>query len=285
MTGQLILGATPLGNPSDASPRLREALASVDIVAAEDTRRLRRLSHDLGVTVSGRLVSLHDAVEQSRSAGLLDELRAGRSVLVVSDAGMPMVSDPGFRLVSLAIEQGITVSVLPGPSAVLAALVVSGLPVDRFCFEGFLPRRGGERRRRIERLARDERTTVYFEAPHRVADTLADMCEVLGPDRPAALCRELTKTYEEIRRGTLSELLEGIEGVRGEITLVVGGAPAAVDAGDEKDWIAEVEARVHAGADRRTAVAETAEARGLPKRAVYDAVVRAKHAADADPRV
>lgn len=285
MTGQLILGATPLGNPSDASPRLREALASVDIVAAEDTRRLRRLSHDLGVTVSGRLVSLHDAVEQSRSAGLLDELRAGRSVLVVSDAGMPMVSDPGFRLVSLAIEQGITVSVLPGPSAVLAALVVSGLPVDRFCFEGFLPRRGGERRRRLERLARDERTTVYFEAPHRVADTLADMCEVLGPDRPAALCRELTKTYEEIRRGTLSELLEGIEGVRGEITLVVGGAPAAVDAGDEKDWIAEVEARVHAGADRRTAVAETAEARGLPKRAVYDAVVRAKHAADADPRV
>lgn len=282
MSGQgiLVLGATPLGHPGDASARFREELSTADVVAAEDTRRLRRLSHDLGVTITGRVVSLHDSVERVRSAILLDDLLAGRRVLVVTDAGMPAVSDPGFRIVRMAIAAGIVVTVLPGPSAVLAALVVSGLPVDRFCFEGFLPRRSGERRRRLVGLADEQRTMVFFEAPHRLVDVLADMVAVFGPDRPAAMCRELTKTYEETRRGSLRELSEGAEGTRGEITLVVGGAPGAQARGSAQDWAQEVATLVESGEDRRMAVTRVAEARGVPRREVYEAVVRAKHAGD-----
>ncbi|TEX51901.1 MAG: 16S rRNA (cytidine(1402)-2'-O)-methyltransferase [Actinomycetales bacterium mxb001] len=285
MSGQgiLVLGATPLGNPGDASPRLREELERADVVAAEDTRRLRRLGHDLGVTMGGRVVSLHDAVEKTRSEALLGDLMAGRRVLVVTDAGMPAVSDPGFRLVRLAIDAGVAVTVLPGPSAPLAALVVSGLPVDRFCFEGFLPRRAGERRRRLAELAQEKRTMVFFEAPHRIADVLADMAEAFGPDRQAALCRELTKTYEEVRRGTLQELLDGAEGTRGEITLVIGGATSATMTGSPDDWAGDVAALVDSGQDRRSAIASVAERRGVPRRDVYEAVVRAKHAADEAP--
>ena len=201
-----MLAATPLGNPGDASPRLVDALATADVVAAEDTRRTRRLAADLGVTMSGRVVSFYDAVERERSRELVDLAHAGRTILVVSDAGMPTVSDPGFRLVALAVEEGVAVTVLPGPSAVLAALAMSGLPVDRFCFEGFLPRKGGERSTRIAELADEPRTMVFFEAPHRLAAMLEALASGLGPDRRAAVCRELTKTYEEARRGTLGEL-------------------------------------------------------------------------------
>ena len=286
MSGQgvLVLGATPLGNPRDASARLCDELALADVVAAEDTRRLRRLSHDLGVTVTGRVVSLHDAVEQARSATLLEELRSGARVLVVSDAGMPGVSDPGYRLVRMAVDAGIAVSVIPGPSAVLAALVVSGLPVDRFCFEGFLPRRAGDRLRRLESLSGEERTMVFFEAPHRLEAALADLVSAFGADRPAALCRELTKTYEEVRRGTLSDLQSSAAGTRGEITLVVAGCDRTVSAGSPEDWVADVEARVEAGMERREAIGAVAERQGVPKRAVYDAVVRAKHADDSPSR-
>jgi len=282
--GRVILAATPLGNPADASPRLASAMETADVIAAEDTRRLRRLARDLGATPRGRVLSLHDSIEGRRATQLIADVRAGSDVLVVTDAGMPGVSDPGYRIVRAAIDAGIPVTVLPGPSAVLAALVVSGLPVDRFCFEGFLPRRPGERRRRLEELAREPRTMVFFEAPHRLSAALADMAAAFGGSRPAALCRELTKTYEEIRRGSLEELCAGAEGVRGEITLVVGGAPAVADAGTPAEWARHVAARVATGEDRRSAISGVAEDHGVPRRAVYDAVVRSKHADGDRPR-
>ncbi len=282
--GRVILAATPLGNPADASPRLASAMETADVIAAEDTRRLRRLARDLGATPRGRVLSLHDSIEGRRATQLIADVRAGSDVLVVTDAGMPGVSDPGYRIVRAAIDAGIPVTVLPGPSAVLAALVVSGLPVDRFCFEGFLPRRPGERRRRLEELAREPRTMVFFEAPHRLSAALADMAVAFGGSRPAALCRELTKTYEEIRRGSLEELCAGAEGVRGEITLVVGGAPAVADLGTPAEWAREVAARVATGEDRRSAISGVAEDHGVPRRAVYDAVVRSKHADGDRPR-
>lgn len=282
--GRVILAATPLGNPADASPRLASAMETADVIAAEDTRRLRRLARDLGATPRGRVLSLHDSIEGRRATQLIADVRAGSDVLVVTDAGMPGVSDPGYRIVRAAIDAGIPVTVLPGPSAVLAALVVSGLPVDRFCFEGFLPRRPGERRRRLEELAREPRTMVFFEAPHRLSAALADMAAAFGGSRPAALCRELTKTYEEIRRGSLEELCAGAEGVRGEITLVVGGAPAVADAGTPAEWARHVAFRVAAGEDRRSAISGVAEDHGVPRRAVYDAVVRSKHADGDRPR-
>ena len=280
-TGRLVLAATPLGNPRDASPRLAQAIADASTIAAEDTRRLRRLAADLGVAIKARTMSLHDSVEGDRARRIADILRGGGDVLVVTDAGMPGVSDPGYRVVRAAIEAGAQVSVLPGPSAALAALVVSGLPVDRFCFEGFLPRRAGERRRRLAELATDPRTLVIFEAPHRVPACLAALVEAFGADRPAALVRELTKPHEEVRRATLGALVESIgEGVRGEVTLVVGGAPAGAMSGDPDTWAREVAERVGAGADRRSAIGAVALAHGVARREVYDAVVRAKHAAD-----
>lgn len=275
--GRVLLAGTPLGCSQDASARLRAALAGAPVIAAEDTRRLRRLCADLDVQPTGRLVSFYDANETSRLPLLLDALRAGQDVLVVTDAGMPSISDPGYRLVAAAIEEGFVVTALPGPSAVTAALAVSGLPVDRFCFEGFLPRKAGERARAVAELRAERRTLVLFEAPHRIAATLADLAAALGPDRPAALCRELTKTHEQIRRGSLAELAEwAAAGLRGEITLVIGGAPAPAAAPEPAELAAEVAAREAAGQPRKDAIAAVARARGVPKRTVFDAVVATK---------
>ncbi len=224
--GTLVLAGTPLGNPGDASPRLTRLLAEADLVAAEDTRRLRRLLADLGVRRAGPVVSFYDEVERARLPALLHVLDAGGTVALVTDAGMPSVSDPGYRAAQAAVAAGHRVTSLPGPSAVTTALAVSGLPCDRFCFEGFLPRKAAERRSRLAELADEPRTQVYFEAPHRLADTLADLVAAFGDERPAAVCRELSKTYEEVRRGSLAELAAwAADGVRGEITLVVSGAP------------------------------------------------------------
>jgi 16S rRNA (cytidine1402-2'-O)-methyltransferase len=272
--GRVLLAATPLGRYQDASQRLRDALAEAPVIAAEDTRRLRRLCADLNVTPTGRVVSFYDANETARVPQLLAELRAGRDVLVVTDAGMPSVSDPGYRLVSSAIEAGIDVTALPGPSAVTAALAVSGLPVDRFCFEGFLPRKAGERARAVAGLAAERRTLVFFEAPHRVAATLAELAKAFGADRRAAVCRELTKTHEEIRRGSLGELARwASDGVLGEITLVVGGAPATAPEVSAAALASEVAEREAAGQPRKEAIAEVARAHGVPKRLVFDAVI------------
>jgi len=277
--GLLVLAATPIGRADDASGRLRDLIATADVVAAEDTRRTRRLADDLGVAIAGRLVSYYDAVERQRLPELLAALEAGQTVLLVTDAGMPSVSDPGYRLVAAAVEAGHRVTAAPGPSAVLTALALSGLPVDRFAFEGFLPRKPGERRRALAAVAADPRTLVFFEAPHRVGEALAAMAEALGADRPAAVCRELTKTYEEVRRGPLGELAEwAAEGLRGEITVVVQGADEAT--------VAAAAAVAAAGADgdgdpRKAALAAVAAAYGLDRKAVYDAVVAAKKASKA----
>ena len=273
--GRVILAATPLGNVGDASSRLSQALASVDVVAAEDTRRVRRLAQDLQISIGGRLTSFFDGNERSRVPTLLDDLRAGSDVLVVTDAGMPAVSDPGYRLVVSAVAEGIDVTVLPGPSAVTAALAVSGLPVDRFCFEGFLPRKAGERGRRLAQLGAEPRTMVFFESPRRLAATLVAAVEAFGSGRPAAVCRELTKTYEEVRRGTLAELAQWASGdeVRGEITVVVGGAVVEsvhVDPAGLADEVAEL---VASGVDRKAAIRQVATRHGLPKREVYQATL------------
>ncbi len=268
-----MLAGTPIGVAEDASQRLREALAAADVIAAEDTRRLRRLARDLGVEITARVVAVYDAVERERATGLLDEVAAGRTVLVVSDAGMPLVSDPGHLLVTGAIERGLEVSVLPGPSAVTAAVAVSGLPVARWCFEGFLPRKRGERRTRIAQLAGDQRATVIFESPRRLAASLADLAVGFGADRVAAVCRELTKTHQEVRRGTLGELAEWAVGseVRGEITVVVGGARPHHPTADPDALRQEVDGLVAAGMSRRDAVDAVAADRGLKRRVVYDA--------------
>src|ERR671928_1086529 len=231
MTGRLVLGGAPLGQPGDVGPRLRRAMAEADVLAVEDTRRLHRLATDLEVTLSGRVVTFHESVERARLPGLLAALTDGATVLLLTDAGMPSVSDPGYTLVRAAIDAGIEVTSVPGPSAVTTALAVSGLPCDRFCFEGFLPRKAGERRSLLAGLADERRTMVFFESPHRLADALTDAAGAFGPSREAAVCRELTKTHEEVRRGSLAELASwAADGVRGEITLVVAGAPPAAAA-------------------------------------------------------
>lgn len=270
-----MLAGTPIGNVEDASPALRAALATADVIAAEDTRRLHGLLTRLGVTTSARVVSYFDGNEASRVSGLLDALAEGRTVVVVSDAGMPTVSDPGYRVVAAAVDAGLPVRVVPGPSAVLVALALSGLPTDRFCFEGFLPRKGGERRRRLSGLASEERTMVFFEAPHRLEEFLADARTAFGDDRRAAVSRELTKTWEETRRGTLAELADwAAAGVRGEITVVVAGAaPAAVSIEDALPLVAE---RVAAGEPFSAAVAAVAADAGLPRKSLYAAALAAR---------
>ncbi|MFD5653314.1 16S rRNA (cytidine(1402)-2'-O)-methyltransferase [Streptomyces sp. NPDC127039] len=280
MTGTLVLAGTPIGDVQDAPPRLAAELAGADVVAAEDTRRLRRLTQALGVAPAGRVVSYFEGNESARTPELVEELAGGARVLLVTDAGMPSVSDPGYRLVAAAVERGVRVTAVPGPSAVLTALALSGLPVDRFCFEGFLPRKAGERLTRLREVAGERRTLVYFEAPHRLDDTLAAMAEVFGTDRRAAVCRELTKTYEEVRRGGLGELAAWAgEGVRGEITVVVEGAP---DTGPEEvgaeELVRRVRVREEAGERRKEAIAAVAAQVGVPKREVFDAVVAAKNA-------
>lgn len=276
--GTLLLAAAPIGRADDASVRLRDALAAAPVIAAEDTRRLRRLAADLGVEPGGRVVSYYDQNEKARAAELLEDLLAGRDVLVITDAGMPGVSDPGYRLVRAAVERDVPVSVLPGPSAVTTALVVSGLPTDRFCFEGFPPRKKGEQARRLEALAAEPRTMVFFESPRRLAGTLDAMAAAFGADRPAAVCRELTKTYEEVRRGGLAELAgwAAERDVRGEITLVVGGAPKPAGLSDPADLVAAVAAREAAGTPRNQAIREVAKENGVPRGTVYDAVVAAR---------
>lgn len=264
--GVLTLAGVPIGRVEDAPARLATELASADVIAAEDTRRVRRLAAALDVRLTARLVSYYDVVEARRAAELVEELRAGRNVLVVSDAGMPGISDPGYRLVSAAAAAGITVTAVPGPSAVVTALAVSGLPTDRFCFEGFPPRKAGERERRFAELAADTRTQVFFESPRRLAATLEELCRSHGDDRAAVVCRELTKVHEEIRRGTLAELAAWADpanpvhppgaprapgvsgGVRGEITLVVAGLDRAVARAAARDAAREVRRAARRGA-------------------------------------
>ena len=269
MAGRLIVASTPIGNARDASSRLVDSLRSATIIAAEDTRRLARLLRDLDVRVDASIISYHEHNEGRRTSEVIDALRDGATVVVVSDAGTPSVSDPGFRLVSAAIEAGVDVSAVPGPAAAVTALVISGLPVDRFCFEGFLPRKHGQRLVRLRELTDEPRTMVFYEAPHRVAQVLTDMAETWGADRPAAVCRELTKTHEEVRRGTLAELADHAEDVRGEVTLVVSGATGeAVLTDDEmRDRVREL---VHDGLSKRDAVNVVAKSTGVSRKKVYD---------------
>jgi 16S rRNA (cytidine1402-2'-O)-methyltransferase len=276
MSGRLFLAATPIGNVGDASARLREVLESAQVIAAEDSRRAHRLISDLGITVTAQIWSFYDAVEEAKSPELIERVLNGDIVVVISDAGMPTVSDPGYRLVQEAIAQGVLVSVIPGPSAVLTALAVSGLAVDRFSFEGFLPRKSGERRKVFENLRHESRTMVFFEAPHRLIETLVDLEAVLGPDRRAVICRELTKTYEEVIRGSVSELVAWSDReILGEITLVLAGAEPLA-ASSPSDWIAHVATRVELGESQRDAIAEVARELGVPKREVYDAVLASR---------
>ncbi|HEU0237990.1 MAG TPA: 16S rRNA (cytidine(1402)-2'-O)-methyltransferase [Micromonosporaceae bacterium] len=277
MAGRLILVGAPLGNVGDASPRLREALSSADIVAAEDTRRLARLARDLGIEIAGRVVSYFEGNEERRTPELTEAMRDGQTVAVVTDGGMPSVSDPGYRLVRAAVDAGVPVTAVPGPSAVTTALAVSALAADRFCFEGFLPRRPAERRARLGVLASEPRTLVFFEAPHRLAASLADFAAAFGGTRSAAVCRELTKTYEQIRRGTLAELAgwASTDEPRGEITVVVAGAPQSVERPSDAELLGAVADRQAAGVTRKDAVAEVASAYGVPRREVYNLVVGA----------
>jgi 16S rRNA (cytidine1402-2'-O)-methyltransferase len=271
--GVLVLAGTPIGDPADASPRLLAELQRADVIAAEDTRRFAGLLDRLGIQTQARVVSYFEGNEAKRIPVLLAKLAAGRRVVLVCDAGMPSISDPGYRLVVAAVDGGFRVTAVPGPSAVLTALAVSGLPVDRFCFDGFLPRKAGERARRLAELAAEPRTLIFFEAPHRIAETLAALADVFGPDRRGAVCRELTKTYEEVRRGSLVELVAWACGeVRGEITLVIAGAPTGV--ANLGEAVTQVRRLVAEGAKLKPAVAQVAETRGLSKNVLYQAALK-----------
>jgi 16S rRNA (cytidine1402-2'-O)-methyltransferase len=271
----LVLVATPIGNLGDLSPRAAAALAEADVVAAEDTRRSGRLLQHAGAGTA--LVSYHEHNEETRGPQLLDRVAAGETVVVVSDAGTPAVADPGYRIVREAVARGLVVTAIPGPAAALQALILSGLPTDRFAFEGFLPRKAGLRGRRLAELAADPRTLVLYVPPHRAAAELRAMAAAFGAERPAALARELTKLHEEVWHGQLGQLAERAEsGVRGEITVVVGGAPAgAAAAPDPATLVARVEQLVAAGRSRRDAVADVATATGTPRRKLYEAVLDA----------
>ena len=271
----LILAATPLGNPDDASSRLKAAIGSATIIAAEDSRRFHRLCTDIDVVFTARVLSFFEGNEEDRTRELLSELQTGATVLVLSDAGMPTISDPGFRLMRDAIKLGIDVSVIPGPSAVTMAVALSGLPTDRFTFEGFPPRSSGARLSSFEKLRHEERTMVFFEAPHRLGDSLGDAVTVFGAERPGAICREMTKRYEETIRGTLAELSMWADTheVLGEITLVVGGAATDSAAMTADEMVARVREFEAAGMDRKAAIASVAQEFGIAKRLVYAAVV------------
>jgi 16S rRNA (cytidine1402-2'-O)-methyltransferase len=276
--GRLVIGATPLGQPSDASARLVSALGSADVVAAEDTRRIRALAQALDVKPAGKVVSLYDANEASRVPGLVGEIVAGATVLLVSDAGMPLISDPGYRLVAACIDAGLPITCLPGPSAVTTALAVSGLPPERFCFEGFAPRKHSARLSWLATLAVEPRTCVFFESPRRLADCLRDAVKALGPHRRAVICRELTKTHEDIVRGSLTELADwASDGVLGEITVVLAGATPTADL---DGLVADVKELVDAGARVKDACAQVVTANpGAPsRRELYDAVLRSRSA-------
>jgi 16S rRNA (cytidine1402-2'-O)-methyltransferase len=273
----LVLAATPLGNPLDASARLKMAIESAEIIAAEDSRRFHRLASDLGVTFTARIISFFEGNESDRTQEILTLLREGKEVLVVTDAGMPTISDPGFRLMRDAIAEKLPTIVIPGPSAPTMAIALSGLPTDRFTFEGFAPRAHGARTSFYESLRFEERTMVIFEAPHRLHESLVDAAAILGADRSAAICREMTKTYEETIRGPLSELIAWASGreVLGEITLVIAGVAAGSEVRTADDAVARVREYEAAGMDRKGAIATVAEEFSIPKKIVYAAVVDA----------
>jgi 16S rRNA (cytidine1402-2'-O)-methyltransferase len=278
-TGRVVLAGTPIGNLGDAPPRLREAIENADVLAVEDTRRLRRLTAGLGITTSARVLTHHEHNEAGRVAELLDAVRAGRTVVVLSDAGMPTVSDPGYRLAEAAAADGLTVTAVPGPSAVLMALAVSGLPTDRFTFEGFLPRKAAERATRLAELGGERRTMVFYEAPHRLEAMLTALRDAFGPDRRAVVARELTKLHEEVVRGGLAELVDWCARgqVRGEIAVVVAGAPAP-EAARAEDLVAEVEALVADGVRLKDAAGRIGERSGVGKRELYETVLAARRA-------
>ncbi len=271
------MAATPLGNPGDASPRLKDAIAAAEIIAAEDSRRFHRLCSDIGVTFTGRVISFFEGNETERSQEILQYLHEGKSVLVVSDAGMPTISDPGFRLARDAMAQNLEVKVIPGPSAPVMAVALSGLATDRFSFEGFTPRALGARQAAFEALRFEERTMVFFEAPHRLVESLQDAAAIFGTDRRGAICREMTKTYEETIRGSLAELLNWAQSkeVLGEITLVIAGAEAGTAEKSADQMVARVREFEGAGMDRKSAISTVADEFDLPKRIVYAAVVDA----------
>ncbi|WP_338023154.1 16S rRNA (cytidine(1402)-2'-O)-methyltransferase [Bifidobacterium miconis] len=289
--GTVVLAATPIGNVGDASERLRALLADADIVAAEDTRRLYDLANRLGVHVNGSVVAYHDHNERNKADGLLDRVETGATVLVVSDAGMPTINDPGLAIVRRAIERGLPVTCAPGPSAVLDALALSGLPTDRFCYEGFLPRKHAERVQHLRMLLPERRTIVFYETPHRIAESMDDLLDAFGPDRPMALCRELTKDYEEIRRGTVGEIRQGVIDVppRGEIVLVIGGASdeeaaAAAPATLSVDELAvlAIDRALEDGLRIKDAITQVAQEHPLPdgslpnRKQIYAAVLKIK---------
>ena len=280
----IILAATPIGNLGDASTRLVEALTTATVIAAEDTRVTVHLLKALGIENRPKLIALHDHNERSRAAEIV-EMARDTDVLVLSDAGMPLVSDPGFHLVDAAVAAGVVVSALPGPSAVLTALAVSGLPTDRFTFEGFLPRKHGDRVTALRQVASERRTMVFFESPNRLAASLTDVAAVLGADRRVVVCRELTKFYEEVKRGTAAELAAWAEaGVRGEICVVVAGAETRVM--DLETGVAEVLTLVAAGARLKDAASDVSVASGLSKRELYESALTrktGKATAPADP--
>ena len=273
----LTLAATPLGNPGDASPRLKAAIESAEVIAAEDSRRFHRLASDLGVTFTAKIISFFDGNETARTQEVLALLQAGKRVLVVSDAGMPTISDPGFRLTRDAIALNIPIVVIPGPSAPTMALALSGLATDRFTFEGFLARSAGARQSHLESLRFEERTMIFFEAPHRITECLNDALEIFGSNRRAAICREMTKTYEETVRGTLAELLawSTSKEILGEITMVIAGVPVGSAAKTADEMVARVREFESAGMDRKDAIATVAKEFDLPKKVVYAAVVDA----------
>ena len=274
--GTLTLAGTPIGSHTHASRALCEVLARADVVAAEDTRRFTTLLHRIGVTTQARVVSYFEGNEATRTPELVEAIAAGQQVVLVSDAGMPSVSDPGHRLVAACIARDLRVTAVPGPSAVLTAVAVSGLASDRFCFEGFLPRKQGERQARMRELAGEPRTMVFFEAPHRLHDWLRDAAGIWGADRRAVVCRELTKPYEEIRRSDLAGLTAwAADGVRGEVTLVVAGAVSREVGVD--DALAMVTERVAEGEKLSGAVRSVADLLGVPRRSLYEAALAAKH--------
>ncbi len=276
----LILAAIPLGNPGDASDRLKAAITEVDFIAAEDSRRFGRLCAELGLTYEAKIYSFFEGNENERLEPLLEILASGKDLLVVTDAGMPGISDPGYRLTREAIARNIPIRVLPGPSAVTTALLYSGLPTDRFCFEGFLPRTSGARVTALEKIREEERTMIFFEAPHRLEDSLVDAITVFGEGRLASICREMTKTYEETIRGTLQELLQWAQSreILGEITLVVAGFDAASRSHSASELVDLVLDREGQGESRKEAIAEVAKQTGLAKRAVFDVMVAHKGA-------
>jgi 16S rRNA (cytidine1402-2'-O)-methyltransferase len=274
----LLIAATPLGNPADASARLIAAIASAQIIAAEDSRRFHRLASDLNVKFSATIISFFEGNEEERTSEVLTLLKMGKEVLLISDAGMPTISDPGFKLIRAAIGEGIALTVLPGPSAVTTAIALSGFPTDRFAFEGFAPRTSGAREKFYEALRFESRTTVLFEAPHRLVDSLATAEKVLGSDREICICRELTKQYEEIVRMSLGDAVKWSQSkeILGEITIVLAGVAEIAQAKSEAEIVARVKSLESVGMERKAAISAVADELGIPKRLIFDAMVAAK---------